>query len=128
MPDFTPALAQGLDARRRVFYGSDVRLFLLDYAAVGRKGYDALVEVSAGWHLRGGKDIGEAMILEIAQRGAVTAQKLEKAVAFGIFIPGISEPAKVWKMQGEEGRRAPTYPTKRIWTFQVIATQEPANI
>lgn len=126
MPDFTPALSKALDVRRRVFHGELTTLSLLDFARPGLKGYDILVVVADGWHLHSGKDIGELMVLEVAEKDAVTREKLNKAVAFKIFIPGISEPAKVWIMEGEDPRKAPTYPNKRIWVFTVKPSGEAA--
>jgi hypothetical protein len=119
MPDFTPALAKGLDARRAVFYGQGMSLHLLDYARPGKKGFDSLVVVPSGWHLHSGKDIGELMVLEVAELGAVTKEKLDKAQAFAIN-------GQVWKMDGDEPRKAPTYPNKRIWVFTVKPTGEQA--
>lgn len=128
MPDLTPALAKGLDALRDVLHGKTTSLYLLDYAIAPRRGYDALIQVPSGWHLHSGKDIGELMLLEVAEMGAVTREKLDKAVAFGVYIPGISAPLKAWVIAGDEGRKAPTYSNKRIWVFQVKPTQEAANI
>jgi hypothetical protein len=116
MPDFTPALAKGLDARRRVFFGTSATLALMDYARPGHKGYDVIRNVPAGWHLSGGRDIDEPMILEIAESATITAELLDKTTVFGIN-------GKIYKMV-ENGRQAPTYPAKRIWRFQVIPTGE----
>lgn len=124
MPDFTRALAAGLNARRRVFHGETATLALLDHARPNRRGYDVLVNVPDDWHLHSGKDIGELMVLEIAETATVTREKLNKAVAFKIFIPGISDPAKVWIMEGDDPRKAPTYPAKKIWVFTVKPSGE----
>jgi hypothetical protein len=80
--------------------------------------------VPSGWHLHSGKDIGELLVLEIAELGTVTRELLNKAVAFGIYIPGISEPMKVWTLDGDEPRKAPTYPAKRVWVFTVKPSGE----
>lgn len=116
MPDFTAALAKGLDARRRVFFGASATLSLMDYARPERRGYDVICDVSAGWHLSGGKEIDEPMILEVAESATVTADLLDKATVFGIN-------GKIYKMV-ENGRQAPSYPAKRIWRFQVTPTGE----
>lgn len=126
MEDYTLALSQALDAKRNVFHGTSATLSLLDYARPGFKGYDVLVQVLSGWHLDSGKDIGEAMLLEVAESVTVTREILDKAIGFGIYIPSISDPAKVWVLAGEEdNRKAPTHPSKKKWVFTVIATQEP---
>jgi hypothetical protein len=117
MPDFTKALASGLDARRKVLHGSSATLSLMDYARPGFKGYDTIRHVLAGWHLSGGKEIDEPMILEIAELGVITAELLDKTTVFGIN-------SKIYKLV-ENGRQAPTYPAKRIWRFQVLPTGEP---
>lgn len=127
MPDYTSALAKALDARRRVFHGNSATLCLLDYARPGFKGYDILIDVPSGWHLHSGKEPGDPMVLEVAEMGAITRELIDKAVGFGIYIPGISVPEKAWVIIGDEGRKAPTYPTKRIWFFTVSATQEAVN-
>jgi hypothetical protein len=116
MPDFTPALAKGLDARRNIFYGSSATLSLMDYARPERRGYDVIRDVLSGWHLSGGKEIDEPLILEIAESATITAELLDKTTVFGIN-------GKIYKMV-ENGRQAPTYPAKRIWRFQVTPTGE----
>jgi hypothetical protein len=116
MPDFTAALAKGLDARRRVFFGATATLSLMDFATSGRRGYDIIRNVPAGWHLSGGKEIDEPMILEVAESATVTAELLNKTTVFGIN-------GKIYKM-ADNGRQAPTYPAKRIWRFQVTPTGE----
>lgn len=127
MPDFTLPLSKGLDARRRVFHGTTATLALLDFARPDRRGYDVLIDVPDGWHLHSGKDIGELMVLEIAETETVTRELLDKAVAFGIYIPGISDPLKAWVMEGDESRKAPTSAAKRVWIFTVSPTQEVVN-
>jgi hypothetical protein len=77
MPDFTKALAAGLDARRKVFYGSTAKLVLLDHARPGRRGVDALLEVTRGWHLADA-DKGELPTLLIAELEPVMNFKREK--------------------------------------------------
>lgn len=116
MPDFTFALSQGLDARRRIFHGTSATLALMDYARPGHKGYDIIINVSAGWDLSGGKEIDEPMILQIAESATITADLLNKTTVFGIN-------EKIYKMV-DNGRQAPTYPAKRVWRFQVIPTGE----
>lgn len=121
MPDFTPALAAGLNAKRKLFNGSTATLALLDYATRGRQGYDVIRIVESGWFLHADKEIEGLMVLEIAELDPITREMIDKANAFGIYIPTISAPAKVWK---DEGRKAPTYPTKRIWRFQIKPSGE----
>jgi hypothetical protein len=116
MPDFTAALAKGLDARRRIFHGTSPTLALLDHARPNRRGYDALCIVPDGWHYSGGREIDEPIILHIAESETVTAEKLNKATAFGIN-------GKVWIIE-ENGRQAPTYPAMRIWRFSVKPSGE----
>lgn len=123
MPDFTLPLTKGLDARRNVFHGKTATLSLLGHARPGRKGYEVIWKVPGGWHLHGGKDIGSAMILEIAESETVTRERLDQTECFAIFIPIISQPAKVWEIV-DNGRMAPTYPSKRVWTFIVLPTGE----
>jgi hypothetical protein len=118
MPDFTAPLSKGLDAKRKVFHGTTATLSLLDHARPNRRGYDVLVDVESGWHLTKDNE------LHIAESATVTREKLDKATAFGIYIPIISDPAKVWAIT-DDGRKAPTYPAKRIWVFIVSPTQEP---
>jgi hypothetical protein len=116
MPDFTNALAKGMDAHRRVFFGNSATLVLLDYARDGRRGYDATLTVPNGWHLSSGKEPSDPMVLEIAEKGTVTRALLDEVRAFGIN-------GKVYKIL-DDGRKAPTYPNKRIWTFQVMPSGE----
>jgi hypothetical protein len=121
MPDFTKALAAGLDAKRNVFLGKTATLSLLDYATNGRKGYDVIRQVLTGWFLHADKEIEGVMVLQIAELDPITREMLDKSNAFGIYIPTISAPAKIWI---DEGRKAPTYPSKRIWTFNVKPSGE----
>lgn len=125
--DFTPALSIALDARRNVFHGTSATLCLLDYAIQPRKGYDVLRAVASGWHLHSGKEPGDPMVLEIAESSTITRELLNKAQGFGIYVPVISAPEKAWVLIGEDPRKAPTYPSKRLWFFTVIPTQEPVN-
>lgn len=127
MPDFTLALSKALDARRGVFHGTTATLALLDYARPEKRGYDVLIDCESGWHLHSGKEIGEAMVLEIAESETLTRELLDKAVAFGIYIPNISDPEKAWVMEGDESRKAPTYPNKRVWSFIVSPSGEVVN-
>jgi hypothetical protein len=125
MLNLTPVIARAkLDTLRKLFHGEAATLCLLDHARPNRRGYDVLIDVLGGWHLHSGKDIGEALVLEIAETETVTRALLDKAVAFGIYVPSISDPAKVWAIV-EDGRKAPTYPAKRIWVFVVSSTDEP---
>jgi hypothetical protein len=116
MPDFTLALSKALDARRGIFFGSSATLSLMDYARPERRGYDVIADVSSGWHLSGGKEIDEPMILEVAESATITAELLNKTTVFGIN-------GKIYKMV-ENGRQAPTYPANRVWRFQVTPTGE----
>jgi hypothetical protein len=114
--DFTSALAKALDARRQVFHGTGATLSLMDYARTGHRGYDAIRNVSAGWHLSGGKEIDEPMILQVAESATITAELLDKTTVFGIND-------KIYKLV-ENGRQAPTSSSKRVWRFQVTPTGE----
>lgn len=115
MPDFTNSLAAGLDARRKVFYGATATLVLLDHARPGRRGYDAILPVTRGWHLAQSGD-GELPVLELAESALVTAELIKKTVAFAIN-------GKVYKTDANNFT-APTYPNKRVWKFTVKPTGE----
>jgi hypothetical protein len=114
--DYTPALIKKLDARRGLFFGPDATLALMDYARTGHRGYDIIRDVLQGWHLSGGKEIDEPMVLEVAEGGGITAELLDKTTVFGIN-------GKIYKMI-DNGRQAPTYGATRVWRFRVLPTGE----
>lgn len=115
MPDFTKALAAGLDARRQVFHGSNAKLMLLDYARPNRRGYDVLLMVDRGWHFAD-SDKGELPTLLIAELELVTAELLLKAAGTAFAING-----EVYKVN-ENDFKKPVYATKRVWAFTVKPT------
>src|SRR5262249_41183829 len=113
--DYTKALSLSLDAERGIFHG-EAELFILDYAPPGQRGYVALTDVLTGWNFRSSKEPTEPIALEISESEGISAETLNKANVFS--INGV-----IYKIV-DDGRKAPTYPTKRVWRFYILPSGE----
>ncbi len=120
MMEYSLALSLKLDARRELSHGQLATLDILDYARPGFRGYDSLMGVASGWQFRSGKEIGEPITLEIVESTTLTAEILGKATVFSVN-------GKIFKLVGEEGRKAPTDPSKPLWNFRILPTGEIFN-
>lgn len=120
MPDFTKIIGRAkYDTLRKFWQTKDATLVILRHAGPGRRGYDATVDVLSWWNLT--KDNQ----LQIAESETVTRQILSEADTFGIFIPGICDPANIWKLQNiDEPRVAPSRANMRKWLFFIVPTGE----
>lgn len=120
MPDLTSVIGHAAyDTLRKFWHGSEATLVILNHARPGRRGYDAVVDVLTGWHLTKDNE------LKIVESETVTREILSAADTFGIYIPKISDPAKIWKLQSiDDARVAPTLANMRKWLFFLVPTGE----
>lgn len=119
-PDYTAVIAASLNARREITLGTDAALELLDHAASGGAGYDAILTVATDWTMRGPETRGEPWLLEICENDDSTAELLQVAAAFRIN-------GRVWvPIDNQFTSPAPIANNRRVWRWELRVESTPA--
>ncbi len=116
MIEVTKPKADELDIRRNLYQPEGQTLALLKHKPTGERGYDKLIDVTAGWRFEG--RTGQPGTLHIAEMNDVTLDMLQKARAFSIS-------GTVYILQDtDDATTKPANDTALIWKYKVTPNGE----